>query len=203
MVRSITQVVDQVKPSRRTVVKTDKRSAWYTVLDMTIEITQQARDRILEAIAAGERISDVCVAAGLSVSTLFRARRRDADFARQFDAALVESVELDMMLLRDMARLEPSAEQQARIDAGLATPEDLSLVSRARTRESQFRILSWYISRRAPSKYGDKLALDVTGKLDMRQVLLGAERRLALLTARRTPVAMGVVTTSKEPVARG
>lgn len=163
---------------------------------MTIEITPAARERVLEAIAAGERVSDVCMAAGFSVSTLFRARRKDSDFARQFDAALVESVELDMMLLRDMARLEPTAEQQSRIDAGTATLEDSSLLSRARARDTQFRILAWYISRRAPSKYGDKLALDVTGKLDMRQVLLGAERRLALLTARRTPLAVGVVSTA-------
>jgi len=119
------------------------------------------------------------------------------EFGRQFDLALADSVEVDMMALRDLARLEPSVESAVRIAEGTATSEDLSLTVRARARETQFRILSWYITHRAPAKYGDKLALDVTSRLDMRAVLLGAEARIARLGAQRADHALhlGVVST--------
>lgn len=167
---------------------------------LTVHISRLAQDHILEAVAAGERLSDVCAAAGVSESTLFRYRRKVPEFGRQFDLALADSVECDMLALRDLARLEPSAEGAERIALGTATAEDLSLTVRARARETQFRILAWYITHRAPGKYGDKLALDVTQRLDMRQVLLGAEARIARLTAQRTLHLGTVSTAALEPV---
>ena len=157
-----------------------------------MELSKETEQRVLEAVAAGERVEDVAAAIGVSHMTLWRYRKANSEFAAAFEAALADSADVDMLRLRDLANTpDPVAVKLAveREGLGVATAEDCRLLAHARVDvrklESAFRILSWYIARRAPAKYGDKIAVDLTQRLDLRAALSNADARLALLAERR------------------
>lgn len=55
--------------------------------------------------------------------------------------------------------------------------QDVSDVLRARLRSENLR---WLLSRRLPHQYGDRLAVDMTGQIDLRAALTAANSRIAL-----------------------
>jgi len=125
-------------------------------------LSEAQQTSVLEAIAGGARVKDVCAVLGTSDAALWTYRKKHPAFGAAFEDALVESCDVEMERLRDLA----------------FEAKECPLPGLARVRESAARILMWYIARRAPHKYGDRVALDVNGKLDLGAVLALADARL-------------------------
>jgi len=155
-------------------------------------LTPSEQEAFLDAVADGARISDICAVFGVTTAGLRGLRKRDADFRARYDAALEESADAAMEEIRALAMAPAEIE-------GLA-PEHIKIAgdtvaARMRARESQFRILSWWIARRAPHKYGDKLDLNVNQTVNLSGALAAADARLlAARASLRLPdaVASGV-----------
>ena len=128
--------------------------------------TPEQEDAILAAVADGQGVGQVCELFGVCTDTLRQYRKRNPDFAARYEEALEHSADSAMDALGDMA---------------MEMIKNPSLPSVARARESAFRMLAFWIARRHPAKYGDKLDMRVTQQLDMRQVMALADARLAAL----------------------
>lgn len=133
-------------------------------------LSQTQQEAVLDALAGGERVADVADAIGCSTAALYRFKRATPAFARGWDEAMVASCDVEMDHIREMA-----------VDKNLDG-------TRARAREVSFKILAWYVARRAPAKYGDRVEVNMRGQLDMGAILLAADERLLRLTARRAPL---------------
>lgn len=138
-------------------------------------LTTEEQSAFLDAVADGHRISDICGLFGVTTAGLRGLRKRDPDFAARYNEALEESADAAMEEIRALAiaPIEPGESDLASFKIAGDTH-----AARMRARESQFRILSWWIARRAPHKYGDKLDLRVEQTVSLSGALAAADARL-------------------------
>jgi hypothetical protein len=113
---------------------------------------------IIQVLIEGRLIKQACAAAGISPRTLAAWRQNNPDF----DRACVHASEIGY---------DAMAEEM------LAIPDTYEDVNRGRLKADGIR---WYLSRRAASKYGDKVTLDVNQTVSIGAALSEALARVAV-----------------------
>lgn len=109
-----------------------------------------------ELASQGKTIQQICDALGVTTRALYDATYKDPVFAREFTRARQEGLELHADSLINLA-------------------DEADDILRARLKSENIR---WLLSRRLPAQYGDKIALDVSGQIDLVGVLAEARQRL-------------------------
>lgn len=109
-----------------------------------------------ELASQGKTIQQICDILGISTRTLYETQYSDPIFAKDFTRARQEGLELHADSLINIA-------------------DEADDILRARLKSENIR---WLLSRRLPAQYGDKIALDVSGQIDLVGVLAEARQRL-------------------------
>lgn len=125
-------------------------------------ITPKQREWALEAALQGATISEISSTLGFSLSTWYAIARADPSFAEEVRAAREEHLdsrltELDQMITRARDPLE---------------------LAKMRERGVHLR---WLASKRIAA-YGDRVTVDISAGVDIRQSIALAERRMAAIT---------------------
>lgn len=106
--------------------------------------------------AQGQTIRQIAAALSTSYDTIRRERLTNGLFDAKFTRARIDGLEL---LADDLVTMD----------------EDVEDVQRAKLRSENVR---WLLSRRLPHQYGDKIAIDLTGQIDLAAALKDANNRL-------------------------
>lgn len=101
----------------------------------------------------------MAAALGVSVSTINAARDAEGPFAADFARARSQGLEL----LAD--------------DLVTAADDPATDIQRAKLRSENVR---WLLSKRIPHQYGDRLAVDMTGQIDLAAALRDANQRVGI-----------------------
>lgn len=148
-----------------------------------MKFTPELCEAICEEIAGGATINSVCRALGLDSKQIRREIAKNPTFAAQMHAARISGTDYVMDDIREFGNreLEPGKVYDA-----------------ARDRVA-LDALKFYVGKMNPERYGDKIDLNVRGKLDMSAILLAADQRLAALpSALRLPDVRSVTTIDQE-----
>lgn len=120
------------------------------------DYTQELADKICSQLAEGKSVRTICLAEDMPVgSTVFKWLREHKDFSEQYARAKEESGDADLETLEDIG---DTAIQEAK----LADPKSSSAIVQAYKLKADN--LKWYMSKKKPKKYGDKLDVTSDGK---------------------------------------
>lgn len=129
-------------------------------------MTPEIQEKILEYIAAGHTMTETCQLVDISVDVLTRFRSQHPAFAQKFTGAQ-----------------EIGFESQA--DKLLTIPDTYEDVNKARLKSDN---LKWVLARRASSKYGDKVTMEINQTVDVGLALTEARNRLKTIEAQSVEI---------------
>jgi hypothetical protein len=129
---------------------------------MGVPITPALFDAICAELTAGKSLTAICAALGVDRTTVMRHASKDAEVLKRVHQSRVAGTDAVMDDIRDFAdtELDPHRARVA-LDA-----------------------LKFYVVKMNPEKYGDKIDMNIRGKLDMGAILIAADKRLAALPSR-------------------
>lgn len=144
----------------------------------TPTITPELIDTVVGELAAGGTMRAIARVLGVNDRSLAKAISKDPVVMRRLHEARVMGTDFIMEDVREFG--DPESEMAQKMDP-----------HRARI---ALDALKFYVSKMNPEKYGDKVDLNVRGRLDMGAILLAADKRLAALPS-RAPLRLPDVTT--------
>ncbi len=120
---------------------------------------------ILAELAGGKTLKSICKILGFDDRKIRHMIAADPEFAAKVHAARVSGTDYVMDEIREFGEreLEPGKVYDA-----------------ARDRVA-LDALKFYVARMNPERYGDRIDMNVRGKLDMGAILIAADQRLAAL----------------------
>lgn len=128
--------------------------------------SKELEDRVIELYSEGKTVTEIAAIIGVKVHTIQRWKLDDPIFYSNCTRAQDTGYEIDADSLKTIADVEPD-------------------VNKARLKSDN---LKWLLARRAPSRYGDKLDINVTGAVSLTAALDEAKRRMLPSTDQDTIV---------------
>jgi len=120
-----------------------------------VEWTDELEQKTIELVSQGLSLKKIAEATGVSTSAMFYHRRQSKTFEKAYNLAQEQGFEHDADKLK-------------------TAHEDIPDPLKARLFSENNR---WLLSRRAASKYGDRLDITVGQTVDMSQALIDARKR--------------------------
>ena len=114
---------------------------------------------IIDMVAAGARVSDICKKFTISQQFLHQWRKKDTLFGQRFDEARKAAAESMVESLTDIAK-----------DA--VTPTDVAIAS------LKSNNIKWIASKHNREQYGEKMEMNIHQTLDISGILKAAEARI-------------------------
>ena len=116
-----------------------------------VEENAKHKAAIIEWLSAGNSLRSYCEESKLAIGSVMRWLKEDQVFSEQYAHAREMGAEVIFDDLDDVSFRAATAENAVQV-AGLRLMADN---------------IKWKLARMAPKKFGDKQALDVTGKMDV------------------------------------
>jgi hypothetical protein len=142
-----------------------------------MKMTPELLDAICDELSAGKSLNSICRTLGINVGTVRKFVTKEKARMDRMHAARMEGTDAVMDDIRDfdIIEMDPNRARVA-LDA-----------------------LKFYVTRMNPEKYGDKIDLNVRGKLDMGAILIAADKRLAALPS-RAPIQLPAIDATAQRV---